>query len=251
MLIDNLNKMNFDKMTPIQQISMPGISKGCDVMGCSKTGSGKTLAFLLPIINSMLKYGAPSEDYNQNYYAYPVALILMPTRELADQVYKETRKIIHNTGINAVKIYGGVGQEQQLRELRYGCDILIATPGRLIDFIKQNVIRLCSVKYFIIDEADRLLDMGFEPQLNSIVFEKDLQDKSKRQNLMFSATFDERVKSIARKFMNEYYYVQINIEKESTNRVVQKLVYSEEDDKVFKLHEILQNISGSVLSKIF
>ncbi len=236
-------------MTPIQQITMPGILSGCDVMGSSKTGSGKTLAFLLPIINNMLKDGPPAKDYNQNYYAYPVALVLLPTRELADQVYKETRKIVHKTGINAVKIYGGVGQEQQLRELRYGCDILIATPGRLIDFIKQNVIRLSAVKYFIIDEADRLLDMGFEPQLNSIVFEKDLMDKSKRQNLMFSATFDDRVKSIARKFMNEFYYVQINLQKESTNKVIQKLIYSEDEQKVFKLHELLQNVSGSVLSK--
>jgi ATP-dependent RNA helicase DDX3X len=248
-LSNNLNRMEFKDMTPIQKTSIPIVLEGHDVMGSAQTGSGKTLAFLLPIINKMMFEGPPNPG--KGWTAYPVTLILIPTRELADQIYKEARKLLHKTGINVVKIYGGVGYDSQTRELKHGCDILVSTPGRLLDFIKSNTISLSAVRYFIIDEADRLLDMGFEQQLNSIVFEKDLCDKSKRQNLMFSATFDEKVRGLARKFMNELYFVQMNTNVQSNQRVTQKLVLADDREKMMKLHQLLQTISGSVISKYF
>jgi ATP-dependent RNA helicase DDX3X len=110
----NLKMMKFDLMTPIQKAVIPYMSRGYDVMGCSQTGSGKTIAFLLPVVNKMLKEGAPSENYD-DALARPVTLILIPTRELAEQIYKESRKLVHKTGINVVKIYGGVSHYTQIR----------------------------------------------------------------------------------------------------------------------------------------
>jgi ATP-dependent RNA helicase DDX3X len=243
----NLARMQFKEMTPIQKTSIPIVLDGHDAMGSAQTGSGKTLAFLLPIVNKMMLEGPPTTP--KSWSAYPVTLVLIPTRELADQIYKEARKLLYKTGINVVKIYGGVGYEGQKQELKRGCDVLVATPGRLMDFMKSNTISLSFVRYFIIDEADRLLDMGFEKQLNSIVFEKDLCDKSKRQNLMFSATFDGNVRELARKFMREYYFVQMNIGVQSNHRVTQKLVLADENEKLSKLHQILQSIQGNVISK--
>lgn len=168
-LLDNFVKMNFEQMTPIQKNVIPIITPGNDVMACSQTGSGKTIAFLAPIVNQMLNDGPPNVDL-ENFPSAPVALILIPTRELAEQIYKEARKLLHQTGISITKIYGGVPHDSQIRELRDGTDILVATPGRLIDFLNSKLITLKAVKYFILDEADRILDLGFSDQLNSITF---------------------------------------------------------------------------------
>lgn len=167
-LMSNFEKMKFDVMTPIQKYVLPVISEGNDVIGCSQTGSGKTIAFLAPIVNKMMKEGPPAE--NQGFPSSPVGLILIPTRELAEQIYREGRKLLHKTGIHITKIYGGVPHDSQLRELRDGTDILVATPGRLIDFLNSKMISLKMVKYFILDEADRILDLGFSDQLNMISF---------------------------------------------------------------------------------
>jgi len=167
-IMANFDKMKFDLMTPIQKYVLPIISLGNDVIGCSQTGSGKTIAFLSPIVNKMMKDGPPED--NEGYPSSPVGLILIPTRELAEQIYREGRKLLHNTGIQITKIYGGVPHDGQLRELRDGTDILVATPGRLIDFLNSKMISLKMVKYFILDEADRILDLGFSEQLNQISF---------------------------------------------------------------------------------
>jgi len=169
MLLDNFNKMSFEQMTPIQKNVIPIITPGNDVMACSQTGSGKTIAFLAPIVNKMLNEGFPNVDL-ENFPSAPVALILIPTRELAEQIFKEGRKLLHQTGIQITKIYGGVPHDSQIRELREGTDILVATPGRLIDFLNSKLITLKAVKYLILDEADRILDLGFSEQLNSITF---------------------------------------------------------------------------------
>jgi len=181
----------------------------------------------------------------------PVTLILIPTRELAEQIFIQARKLIHNTGINVVKVYGGVPHESQIRELKWGCDILVSTPGRLLDFLKSGLITLSQVKYFIIDEADRILDMGFEPQLNSICFENDLRDKRDRINLLFSATFTNDVRGIARKFMNDYYFITKTKDSEGqgNENIKQIIVQADENEKFIKLHQILQQIQGSVISK--
>ena len=169
-LISNLEKMKFSLMTPIQRAVIPHIIENRDVMGCSQTGSGKTIAFLAPIITKMLKDGPPENESIQYGQSAPIVLILVPTRELAEQIYKEAKKLIFKTHMEVIKVYGGVPYDGQFNEIRQGADILVAAPGRLIDFLNKGVISLREVKYFIIDEADRILDMGFEDQLKSIVF---------------------------------------------------------------------------------
>lgn len=250
-LESNLKRLKFNSMTPIQRASIPYAMEGHDVMGCAQTGSGKTISFLLPILNKMLKEGPPADNKGSRS-STPATLILIPTRELAEQIYREARKLVCNTGINVVKVYGGVGHDTQLRELRgWGADILIATPGRLLDYLKSGEISLSCVKYFVIDEADRLMDMGFEPQLKSIVYEYDLPDKSKRTNLMFSATFEQEMRAIARKFMNEFYFIETNVNKQTGDNIKQMLVYANEGEKVYKLHQILQTVTGSIISIIY
>jgi ATP-dependent RNA helicase DDX3X len=165
-------KLTYDIMTPIQRSVTPHINAGKDVMGCSQTGSGKTIAFLTPIINKLLETGPPAEDKNlKGGVSAPLCLILVPTRELAEQIYKEARKLTHMTGISVVKVYGGVGYDTQVGDIYDGCDILVATPGRLIDFIGRGRIVLSYVKFMVIDEADRILDMGFEDQLKAIMYD--------------------------------------------------------------------------------
>jgi ATP-dependent RNA helicase DDX3X len=168
-LLENITTLKFGQMTPIQRTVVPFIIRNNDVMGCSQTGSGKTVAFLAPIINKMLKEGPPQDDGFRG--SAPVTLVLIPTRELAEQIHKEARKLVHKTGISVVKVYGGVHYDTQIGEIKEGCDILVATPGRLIDFVSRGLIKLSHVKYFIIDEADRILDMGFEDQLKKIIYD--------------------------------------------------------------------------------
>ena len=158
-------------MTPIQRKVVPLINNGSDIMGCSQTGSGKTISFLSPVIDIMLKKGPPSDKQLKPGVSAPLCLILVPTRELAEQIYKEARKLCYRTGIIVAKVYGGVGYDPQKMALEDGCDILVATPGRLIDFLNKQNIKLNEVRHLVIDEADRILDMGFEDQLNSIINE--------------------------------------------------------------------------------
>ncbi len=168
-LLRNLNKCGFTSMTPIQRKVIPIIACDNDVMGCSQTGSGKTVSFLSPVIDKLLKSGPPSDKHLQVAVSAPVCLILVPTRELAEQIYKEARKLCFRSGLNVLKVYGGVGYDGQKMALEDGCDILVATPGRLIDFINKGSIKLNEIRHLVIDEADRILDMGFEDQLKNIM----------------------------------------------------------------------------------
>jgi ATP-dependent RNA helicase DDX3X len=177
-IIKNLKMLNFTNMTAIQQTTLPLALKGHDVIGCSDTGSGKTLAFLIPIITQLLNFAdtvrnnpnsvsttqknflAPSENFPP-YMVCPYVLIMAPTRELAEQINAEARKIICNLGLHSVAVYGGIQKRDQGRKLEHGSEILVATPGRLNDMLKQRMASLRFVKYLILDEADRMLDMGF------------------------------------------------------------------------------------------
>lgn len=249
----NLEQMGFEFMTPIQRAVIPYVMKGKDVMGCAQTGSGKTVAFLAPIINKMLEDGPPETNELNNSrvlgISAPIALILTPTRELAEQIYKEARKVLHKTGIIVVKVYGGVPIDAQIKHITRGCDILVATPGRLIDFMKRRVIKLNEVKYLVFDEADRMLEMGFEDQLREIIFASDIPGKEKRMNMMFSATFTSQVRSIARSFMNDFYFITSSLDDENNanENIKQELIYVDDKQKILKLHEILQSLKGSVI----
>ena len=257
----NLKKLHYDLMTPIQQIIIPYILLKKDCLGCAQTGSGKTIAFLLPLINLMLKEGPPKDDNkylktNSNYNlscSYPVMLILVPTRELAEQIFKEARKVCYKTGIIVTRCYGGVKLDNQIRELKQGSDIVIGTPGRIIELIEKRFLYLKLIQYLVIDESDRMLDMGFEHQMNDIVFNSQMPDKNNRVNYMFSATIPKNVIEISKKFMREECYLisnKNNFDKNEYNtneNVEQKIYYVEDNDKIGKLHEIFQKIQGNAI----
>ena len=247
----NLKEMQLSEMTEIQKNVINLIGQGKDVMGCSKTGSGKTIAFLLPIVNKLLNNEIPLTP--NHGISYPVAIVLAPTRELTEQIYAEARKICYKTNIIVTRVYGGVPHAEQLKELRNGADIIIATPGRLNDFINHYQINLKLTHNLIIDEADRMLDMGFEPQINKIIHEYNMPSKEKRQNLFFSATFTKGVKELAKNFMNDYYFISVNnnneaIVNENIKHLLIKTSIGEENNKIL---ELIKELKGSILSKFF
>ena len=263
LLKNNLTLMKYDLMTPIQKVIIPYILDKKDCLGCAETGSGKTVSFLAPIISLLLKEGPPIEDKEllkqnskySNSCSYPVCLVLVPTRELAEQIYIESRKLLYKTGIVVTKCYGGVPFDGQMRELRQGVDIVIGTPGRIFEFIEKKILYLDLIEYLVIDESDRMLDMGFKPQLENIIIKnKQMKPKEKRINLMFSATIPEEVEEISYEFMNENCYL-ISTNKNKGNKkgynvnenVEQLIYYVKEEEKIAKLHEILQTTEGNVL----
>ncbi|ODV88884.1 hypothetical protein CANCADRAFT_28219 [Tortispora caseinolytica NRRL Y-17796] len=198
-VLSQVEKLGFDAPTAIQSQGWPMALSGRDMVGIAQTGSGKTLSFILPAIvhinaQPLLQRGDG-----------PIALVLAPTRELAVQIQAEAEKFGRSSKIRSVCVYGGTPRGQQIRELRQGAEIIIATPGRLIDFLESGVTNLRRVTYLVMDEADRMLDMGFEPQIRSIVD----QIRPDRQTLMWSATWPKEVRNLARDFLTDY--IQVNI----------------------------------------
>ena len=249
---DNLSTLQFNQMTSIQNLSIPIILEGIDLVGCAQTGSGKTLSYLLPI--SILLY---SNNYplinKKKRISYPLLLIIVPTRELAIQIYYEALKLLYQTEIIPVCVYGGADYSNQIADLREGCDILIGTPGRLINFLEKEFISLDMCEFLVIDEADKMMDMGFEPDIRKIVEDFDLSDD--RQTLMFSATFPKIVLRIMETFLKgNFYFINTGNflgENESANvNVEQRLFFIKSgkiNDKLMVLHKILQIINGKTL----
>lgn len=161
-LFRNTQLCGYSKPTPVQKYSIPVGDAGRDLMACAQTGSGKTAGFLFPIIMAMLKHGGRDAPDNARRRVYPEALILAPTRELAQQIHDEARRFCYATGIASVVIYGGAEVREQLRQIERGCDLLVATPGRLVDLIERGRLGMENVRFLVLDEADRMLDMGFE-----------------------------------------------------------------------------------------
>eukprot|EP00252_Welwitschia_mirabilis_P022340 TRINITY_DN6014_c0_g1_i3.p1 TRINITY_DN6014_c0_g1~~TRINITY_DN6014_c0_g1_i3.p1 ORF type:complete len:359 (-),score=48.79 TRINITY_DN6014_c0_g1_i3:106-1182(-) len=187
-IIENIRKCKFKRPTPVQRYAMPILLAGRDLMACAQTGSGKTAAFCFPIIEGIMKFCTPQRTRGART-AYPFGLILAPTRELSSQIHSEAKKFAYQTGVKVVVAYGGAPMSMQLRELERGVDILVATPGRLVDLLDRARVSLSMVRYLALDEADRMLDMGFEPQIRKIVQQTDMQPAGRRQTMLFSATF--------------------------------------------------------------
>ncbi|VDP88572.1 unnamed protein product [Echinostoma caproni] len=192
---DNIERAQYIHPTPAQKYALPIIAAKRDLMACAQTGSGKTAAFLLPILNRLLKTGHDDEQPPQSVTgeASPTALVLAPTRELSCQIYDEARKFSYRSEVRPCVVYGGASIMAQVRELSHGCNILAATPGRLVDMISRGKVSLEHVKYLVLDEADRMLDMGFEPQIRRIVEQHRMPPAGQRQTLMFSATFPKEI----------------------------------------------------------
>ncbi len=217
--------------TPIQEQSIPELLKGKDIFGCAQTGTGKTAAFLFPIMDRFLAAGGKSERKK------PRALIIAPTRELAAQIAESTVSLSRYTKISFAVVFGGVGQQPQVRALNNGADIVVATPGRLLDLMEQGHISLENVECFVLDEADRLLDMGFLPDI------KKIQTKlpAERQTMFFSATLSKEVLKLSESMVKDPVHIEIESEAPTVEKINQSLMFIGKGKKTNLLVWLLQN----------
>jgi len=254
-LIANIDLAGYKVPTPVQKYSIPIVMGGRDLMACAQTGSGKTGGFLFPILSQAFQTGpaapAPQQGgFARQRKAYPTTLILAPTRELTSQIHEESRKFAYRSWVKPCVVYGGADIGSQLRQIERGCDLLVATPGRLVDLIERGRISLASIKYLVLDEADRMLDMGFEPQIRRIVEGEDMPQTANRQTLMFSATFPRDIQMLARDFLREYIFLSVGRVGSTSENITQKVEYVEDADKRSVLLDILHT-HGVGLTLIF
>jgi len=225
-------EQGYTQPTPIQAQAIPVVLSGRDVMGAAQTGTGKTASFSLPIIQRLL----PDANTSASPARHPVrALILTPTRELADQVADNVRAYAVHTPLRNTVVFGGVDMNPQKDALRRGVEILIATPGRLLDHVEQKTVNLSQVRMLVLDEADRMLDMGFLPDLQRIL---NLLPKQ-RQTLLFSATFSNDIKKLASSYLSNPLTIEV-ARRNATADTVEQIVYEvDEDDKRAAVVQIL------------
>jgi ATP-dependent RNA helicase RhlE len=238
-LLKTVSAEGYTKPTPIQQQAIPIILKGKDLLGIAQTGTGKTAAFCLPILQNLL---------NKTEYRlmpkHPRVLILTPTRELAIQVHQSLQTYGKGLPLKYTAIYGGVSQSPQVKALEQGVDVLVATPGRLMDLIDQKQVFLKRVEIFVLDEADRMLDMGFIQDIKKIL---PLLPKQK-QNLFFSATMPKEVRSLAEGILFEPEKVAVNPESTTVEKIKQKVHYVQREQKMdLLLHLLNDNMLYKVL----
>lgn len=212
-----VHEMGYREPTPIQAQAIPVVMQGHDVMGAAQTGTGKTAGFALPILQRLLPHANPSASPAR----HPVrALILAPTRELADQIYVNVREYARHTHLRSAVVFGGVDIAPQIAALRQGCEVLIATPGRLLDHLGQRTVTLAQAEILVLDEADRMLDMGFLPDIQRIINTL----PAKRQNLMFSATFSEDIRKLASSFLRHPISIEV-ARRNAAADTVEQVVY--------------------------
>ncbi|CAG9532886.1 unnamed protein product [Cercopithifilaria johnstoni] len=255
---ENIKKLGYMKPTPVQKYSIPTLLNCRDLMSCAQTGSGKTAAFLVPLINHIILNEStamrmPQVMNTSRHTVFPVALILSPTRELAMQTYKEALKFAYRTNVTSAVLYGGrENYRDQVQKLTLGCHVLIATPGRLLDVMSQNVVSLHDCKFLVLDEADRMLDMGFEPQIRQIVERYSMPEKGKRVTAMFSATFPKEIQVLAQDFlMPNYVFLAVGRVGSTSENIVQKIIWVEDHDKKRLLMEILDVDANRGLTLVF
>ncbi|MBM3768012.1 MAG: DEAD/DEAH box helicase [Acidobacteria bacterium] len=234
-LKSNLSRNGFVKPTPVQAKSIPPALEGRDVVATAQTGTGKTLAFALPMVQSLME--------QKTLAAAVHAVILSPTRELAMQINETFKLVSAHTPIRTAVVVGGMDEQRQLKAIRGGAHVVIATPGRLVDFIDRRLIKLNSVKTLVLDEADRMLDMGFLPALKSIL----KQMPAERQTMLFSATIERSVAHLVDSYVKDPVRVTIG----SITRPVEQIdlhVYEvEQDRKARLLRHLINNEKGSML----
>ncbi|KAJ9696679.1 hypothetical protein PVL29_008746 [Vitis rotundifolia] len=233
-LMNAITKQGYEKPTPIQCQAFPIVLSGRDIIGIAKTGSGKTAAFVLPMIVHIMDQPELAKEEG------PIGVICAPTRELAHQIYLESKKFAKPYGIRVSAIYGGMSKLEQFKELKSGCEIVIATPGRLIDMIKMKALTMLRATYLVLDEADRMFDLGFEPQIRSIVG----QIRPDRQTSLFSATMPRKVEKLAREILTDPVRVtvgEVGMANEDITQVVQVIPSDAE-----KLPWLLDKLPGMI-----
>ncbi|KAG1658975.1 hypothetical protein FOA52_008297 [Chlamydomonas sp. UWO 241] len=259
-LVKAIDKVGYKKPSPIQMAAIPLGLKGRDVIGVAETGSGKTAAFMLPMLAYILKQAPMDEAYILKQPPMdevrcadgPYAVVLAPTRELAQQIEEDAIKLAQFCGFKTISIVGGQSIEEQGAKLRRGCEIVIATPGRLLDCLEKCYAVLNQCNYIVLDEADRMIDLGFEPQVNSVMDampsanlkpeEEDAkleEDRVYRTTYMFSATMPAAVERLARKYMRKVIVVNIGRAGQATENVTQKVLWVKENEKASRLDQEL------------
>jgi ATP-dependent RNA helicase RhlE len=228
-LLRALADKGYDTPTPIQSQAIPAVLGGRDVLAGAQTGTGKTAAFVLPILQ---KLGAPTPGR-----ATPRALVLTPTRELAAQVAESAKTYGKYVGLRTQVVFGGVSINPQIDGLRNGCDVLIATPGRLIDLSEQRAVDLRSVQYFVLDEGDRMLDMGFIGQIRRIIKLLPAQ----RQNMMFSATYSEEIRELSSRILRNPVAIEVAPRNATADRVEQRAYRVPKDHKRHLLAHLIND----------
>jgi ATP-dependent RNA helicase RhlE len=230
----NLAKHGFAQPTPVQLRGIPPALAGRDIVATAQTGTGKTLAFLLPVLNAILN--SPEKRGTS-------ALVLSPTRELAIQIHEAFTKIAVGTGIRSAVVVGGLKEGQQLSAIRAGAQVIIATPGRLSDFLKRRIVDLSQVRTFVLDEADRMLDMGFLPTIRAITTKL----PPTRQTLLFSATIEPSVAHVVESFVSNPVRISIGSAAKPAEQVDLRLYEVEQDRKLSLLTHLLHQEKGSFL----
>jgi ATP-dependent RNA helicase RhlE len=225
-----LSQLGYTKPTPIQSQAIPPILQGRDVFGCAQTGTGKTAAFALPVLQLL------EENKNYERRRNIKVLVLAPTRELAQQISGSFSEYGSQLSFKNTTVFGGVSQNAQTQALRRGIDILVATPGRLLDLINQKIIDLASVEHFVLDEADRMLDMGFIHDIKKIINFL----PQKRQTLFFSATVSRDVMNLAVTLLNDPVKINVVTSSSQTPVVNQSVYYVKQEDKRLLLKHVLE-----------
>lgn len=232
----NVRAAGYTQPTPIQQQAIPVVLAGRDIFGCAQTGTGKTAAFGLPILHRLHNEGP--------FRGGPRVLILAPTRELAVQIDESFRSYAKGLKVRSVVLLGGVSIRPQIEQIRRGVDIVIATPGRLLDVVEHRALNLSHIHTFVLDEADRMLDMGFLPSIRQVV----KLIPAQRQTLFFSATLPREIRDLANSLLIDPVHVAVAPENTTTEMVDQRLYFVERDRKRALLAHLLEeDLEGSVL----
>ncbi|MBA63692.1 MAG: DEAD/DEAH box helicase [Planctomycetaceae bacterium] len=225
-----LREQNYKIPTPIQAQTIPHAIEGKDILGCAQTGTGKTAAFALPILDFL------GGDMRKARSGRPQALVLAPTRELAIQIADSMRVYGKHLKLRIALVFGGVNQKKQVRAMQQGAHILVATPGRLLDLMEQGYIHLNELEVFVLDEADRMLDMGFLPDIKRVISKL----PNDRQSLFFSATMPPKIVELANQLLVTPVSVNVTPKKTSVKKIKQKIVYCERGEKTGRLHDLIR-----------
>lgn len=237
-VLDNVRKSGYIRPTPIQKNAIPIIMQKMDLMACAQTGSGKTAAFLLPIIHTLL------EENKDLVIGKPQCFIISPTRELAIQIFNEARKFALGSYLKIQVVYGGTAVKHQGNNIARGSHIIVCTPGRLLDFVEKEMLSFEDVRFMVLDEADRMLDMGFMPAVEKVMNHPTMASVIQRQTLMFSATFPEDIQRLAGQFLNNYAFLAIGVVGGACTDVEQTFHKVTRFEKRTKLTQILEDCVG-------
>lgn len=234
LVLTALQKNGFQYCTPIQEKSLPFTTKGLDIAGQGQTGTGKTIAFLTATFNYLLN-NPPVEKHKINQ---PRAVIIAPTRELVVQIHSDAQMLAETTGLKLGVAFGGDGYEKQLKTLADGVDILIATTGRLIDYAKQDYVNLQAIQVVVLDEADRMFDLGFIRDIRWLF--RHMTPPKERLTMLFSATLSHNVRELAFEHMNDPQYIEVEPEQKIGHRIKEELFFPSDEDKLALLQTLLE-----------